>query len=85
MVSAGQLIATVADRDVRAPFGGVLRGLVRSGVTVDPGVKMGDVDPRAERAHCFTASDKSLAVGGGVLEAILAFAQRTGSDREGRQ
>ena len=81
-VSTGELIATVADREVRAPFDGVLRGLLRSGVTVQQGVKIGDVDPRAERAHCFTVSDKSLAVGGGVLEAILVYAQRTGSTQE---
>jgi xanthine dehydrogenase accessory factor len=31
------------------------------------------VDPRAERDHCFTISDKSLAVGGGVLEAVMSL------------
>jgi xanthine dehydrogenase accessory factor len=34
-------------------------------------MKIGDVDPRARREHCFTVSDKSLAIGGGVLEAVL--------------
>ena len=38
-------------------------------------MKIGDVDPRARREHCFTISDKSLAVGGGVLEAVLAAPQ----------
>ncbi len=55
---------------------GILRGLIRSGVHVSAGLKVGDIDPRAEREHCFTVSDKSLAVGGGVLEAILAFSAR---------
>ena len=31
----------------------------------------GDVDPRGQVENCYTASDKALAVGGGVLEAIL--------------
>lgn len=68
----GQLIATVAGREVRAPFAGVLRGLIHTAVEVTPGYKIGDLDPRGVTAHCFTISDKSLAVGGGVLEAILA-------------
>jgi xanthine dehydrogenase accessory factor len=71
-LEAGQLIATVASQEVRAPFAGVLRGLVHPHVPVTPGLKIGDLDPRGEVSHCFTISDKSLAVGGGVLEAILA-------------
>ena len=71
-LQAGQLIATVAGHEVRAPFAGVLRGLVHSQVPVTKGFKIGDLDPRGVVRHCFTISDKSLAVGGGVLEAILA-------------
>ena len=36
-------------------------------------MKCGDVDPREQAANCTTASDKALAVGGGVLEALLHF------------
>jgi len=50
---------------------GVLRGLLHDGLQVHPNMKVGDVDPRAEREHCFTISDKALAIAGGVLEAIL--------------
>ncbi len=71
-IKAGQLIATVAGREVRAPFDGVLRGLIHPNVPVTTGFKIGDLDPRGEVRHCFTISDKSLAVGGGVLEAVLA-------------
>lgn len=52
---------------------GVLRGLLADGVAVHKGMKSGDVDPRCAVDHCFCASDKALAVGGGVLEAILAL------------
>ena len=72
MVKADQVLATVSGTEVRAGLDGVLRGLIHSGLVVSAGLKIGDVDPRAERAHCFSISDKSLAVGGGVLEAILA-------------
>jgi hypothetical protein len=35
-------------------------------------MKVGDLDPRGVREYCFLISDKARAVGGGVLEAILA-------------
>ncbi len=74
-VIGGQLIATVGGEPVRAPFDGVLRGLLHDGVPVSAGHKIGDVDPRGVRRHCFTISDKTLAVGGGVVEAILSAPQ----------
>jgi xanthine dehydrogenase accessory factor len=75
LVSTGQLIATVGGEPVRAPFQGVLRGLLHEGVPVSAGYKIGDVDPRGIRRHCFTISDKALAVGGGVVEAVLSAPQ----------
>jgi len=71
-LAPGQLVAAVGGQEVRARIEGVLRGLIRPGMHVAAGIKIGDIDPRAEPAHCFTISDKSLAVAGGVLEAILA-------------
>jgi xanthine dehydrogenase accessory factor len=35
-------------------------------------MKIGDVDPRNEAAYCWEISDKALAIGGGVLEALLS-------------
>jgi xanthine dehydrogenase accessory factor len=69
----GQVVAAVDGHEVHAGTGGVLRGLVRSGALVGPGEKIGDVDPRAAPEHCYVISDKSLAIAGGVLEAILRF------------
>lgn len=59
-----------------APFAGVLRGLIHPSVTAPAGMKIGDLDPRADVAACFTVSDKALAIGGGVLEAILMWLAR---------
>jgi xanthine dehydrogenase accessory factor len=74
---AGAIIATVHGdemaRPVVAPFAGVLRGIVHPTAPVTAGMKIGDLDPRVQPAYCFTVSDKSLAIGGGVLEAILRF------------
>ncbi len=72
LLQEGQLIARVGERPVYAPFTGVLRGLLDDDTPVTAGMKIGDLDPRARREHCFTISDKSLAVGGGALEAVLA-------------
>jgi xanthine dehydrogenase accessory factor len=72
-VRAGDAVGLVDGVPVLALIDGILRGLLRSGTRVTPGFKTGDVDPRADREHCFTASDKALAVGGGVLEAAGAL------------
>ncbi len=74
LVKKGDVILTVADEEVISPFDGVVRGLIHEGIDVKQGMKVGDVDPRPEPFRCWTASEKSLAIGGGVLEAILAKA-----------
>jgi xanthine dehydrogenase accessory factor len=76
-VAEGELVASVNGIPVYAPFAGVLRGLIHPGLCVPAGLKIGDLDPRGERDHCVTISDKSLAIAGGVLEAILATREET--------
>ena len=80
LVEAGETVGTVAGLPMTCTISGMLRGLLPDGVPVRKGMKSGDVDPRGEKANCTTASDKALAVGGGVLEAILHF---SGILREG--
>ncbi len=70
-IDGGQIIADVAGEKIIAPFSGVLRGIIRSGITVSENMKIGDIDPRGKTDYCYTVSDKALAVGGGVLEALL--------------
>ena len=72
-VTAGDVCATVAGEPMRATIDGVVRGLLQAGVPVHKGMKCGDVDPRCHPEYIESASDKALAVGGGVLEAILAL------------
>jgi xanthine dehydrogenase accessory factor len=71
LVRPGQVVAEVDEHAIKAPFAGVLRGLVMHGLTVSQGMKVGDVDPRQDPSYCTWVSDKALAVGGGVLEALL--------------
>ena len=72
-VRAGDVCATVAGEPMRATIDGVVRGLLQAGVRVTAGMKSGDVDPRCRPEYIRTVSDKASAVGGGVLEAILAL------------
>ena len=80
-VRAGDLCARVAGEPMRATIDGVVRGLLQAGVRVTAGMKSGDVDPRCHPEYIETSSDKALAVGGGVLEAILALSGGAADDR----
>jgi xanthine dehydrogenase accessory factor len=73
VVNVGDVVGRVGQAPVLAPIAGVLRGLIHDGVPVQAGLKIGDIDPRAAPDHCCTISDKALAIGGGVLEAILIY------------
>ena len=77
-VHSGQLIARCGETPVFAAIDGVLRGLLQGGVPVFEGMKCGDIDPRCERDHCFTISDKARAVAGGALEAALCLRHKRG-------
>ena len=70
-VKMGDVAATVDGQSMVCTLDGVLRGILADGTPVHKGMKSGDIDPRCELRHCYCASDKALAVGGGVLEAIL--------------
>ena len=70
-LAAGQVIAEVNSQLLAAPFSGLLRGLLHSGIRVARNLKVGDLDPRNDPRLCRLVSDKALAIGGGVLEVLL--------------
>lgn len=72
-VAAGHLIAMVGGAELRARIPGVLRGLIHPSVDVETGLKIGDIDPRDEPSHCFTITDKALAIAGGILEGVMSL------------
>ena len=72
-VEEGETIGFVEGQPMKCTISGVLRGILPEGTPVFRGMKAGDVDPRGKREYCDTVSDKALAVGGGVLEAVLAL------------
>jgi len=73
LVKAGEVIAEVGEVPLKAEISGILRGLIYPQSWVTQGMKVGDIDPRGIRDYCFTISDKSRSIGGGVLEAICAY------------
>jgi len=69
-VSAGRIIGEVAGTPVIAEIDGVVRGIIHDGLTVSHRQKIGDIDPRGIRELCYRISDKSDAIGAGVLKAL---------------
>lgn len=70
-VKKGEVIAYIDGVEVIAEIDGIVRGMLQEGIEVFKGMKSGDIDPRCEKDHCFTISDKARSIGGGVLEAIM--------------
>ncbi|MDO8364612.1 MAG: selenium-dependent molybdenum cofactor biosynthesis protein YqeB [Actinomycetota bacterium] len=76
-VAAGQQLGRVGEEVLAAPFDGVVRGLIAPGTAVPHGLKIADVDPRPD-VDWHEISDKALAVGGGVMEAVLTWISAAG-------
>lgn len=72
-VRTGDIAGTVNGVPMLCQIDGMLRGILPDGTPVTRGMKSGDVDPRGKREYCDLVSDKALAIGGGVLEAILSL------------
>ncbi len=70
-VKKDEVVAYIDGVEVLAEIDGIVRGMLQEGIEVFKGMKSGDIDPRCEKNHCFTISDKARSIGGGVLEAIM--------------
>ncbi|MBK7454579.1 MAG: hypothetical protein IPJ46_12935 [Anaerolineales bacterium] len=77
LLEEGQIIAEIDSKienrrsKIISPFKGILRGLIRPNIEITDKMKIGDVDLRNDPVLNTLVSDKALAIGGGVLEAIL--------------
>lgn len=90
LVEKGQVIARITCedsseiRDVKASLTGVLRGMIRDDYKVFKGMKIADIDPRAEeKDNCFTISDKARSIGNAVVTLLVGFAARQAVDDRG--
>lgn len=86
-VGEGEIIAVIVGETGECPvparIAGLLRGLIRDGYPVKPGMKIADIDPRAEEYNnCFTISDKARCIAGSVLE-LVCRQVRCGGEGEG--
>jgi len=72
----GEVVATPPS-PVHAPFTGMVRGLITPGSQVAAGLKIADIDPRNDPEACLQISDKALAIGGGVVEALHRLSVRS--------
>ena len=75
-VGKHDVLGMVGHSEVRSPFEGLVRGLIREGQLVQAGCKIGDIDPRVDVSY-EEISDKALSIGGGVLEAVLTWQNRS--------
>ncbi|MEG1910941.1 MAG: selenium-dependent molybdenum cofactor biosynthesis protein YqeB [Cloacibacillus sp.] len=73
VAEAGETVGFICGEPVKAVISGVIRGLINPAVECTPDMKIGDIDPRGLREYCFTISDKSLSIAGGVMEAVSRF------------
>lgn len=71
-VSAGEVVATIGDAELRAPLDGILRGLTHDGVEVQAGTKVVEVDPRGDVSNVTGLGARPRRIGEGVLRAIEA-------------
>jgi xanthine dehydrogenase accessory factor len=72
-VQAGTLVGHLEHVEIRAPLGGRLRGLTRSGVAVERGMKIVEIDPRENDALVFGLGERPIKIAEGVLAAIQCY------------
>ena len=69
-VEENAVIATIGMLPLRAPIGGILRGLTRSGVEVPARAKVIEVDARGDPASAFGLGERPRRIAKGVLKAM---------------
>ncbi len=72
VAAKGAVLGAIDGEPVLAKLSGTVRGLILPG-PVSAGLKIADVDPRFDPTAVHHVSDKSLSVGGGVLESVLVW------------
>lgn len=70
-VAVNEVVASVGGQPLKAQVGGIIRALLRSGMEVEKGTKLVEIDPSGNKEVCFHIRGKMRAIAGGVLEAIL--------------
>jgi len=75
-IAEGETIGYAGSSIVKACVSGSVWGLVREGLNVKQGQKIGDIDPRGERDLCFQITPQARAIAEGVVRAIVSSFNR---------
>jgi xanthine dehydrogenase accessory factor len=75
VVQRDEVLLTIEETEVRAPFTGLLRGLIREGISAPKGMKIADIDPRTD-VDWRTISDKARCLGGAALEGYFLLKRK---------
>ncbi len=69
-VAAGQVVGHVEGEPLVAKVGGIIRGIVKDGLTVTAGAKLVDIDPRGDPAYLSELSKKAWTIADAVLSVV---------------
>jgi xanthine dehydrogenase accessory factor len=69
-VDAGETVLYVDRTPIQALINGTVRGVIRE-IDVGDREKVGDIEPAGRPVGPWSISDKAMAIGGGVLEAVM--------------
>lgn len=69
------VVGHLGNTPVRAPFDGILRGVVRDGTEVPAGAKLLEIDPRGRRASVARFDGRVRAIGKAVIRALAVREQ----------
>lgn len=72
-VEKNEVIGYIDETPIKAEISGILRGALKSGLLVSKGDKILDIDHELNEIDCFSLSDRALAIGGGVVEAVRSW------------
>ena len=69
-IESGQAIGAVDGRPVFARVAGILRGIVKNGLTVPAGAKLADIDPRGDARALTRISEKAWIIAAAVHQVL---------------
>lgn len=72
-VEAGQVVGRVEGESLIAKVGGIIRGIVKDGLSVQAGTKLVDIDPRGDPTYLSELSQKAWIIADAVLTAVRQY------------
>lgn len=72
-VQPGQEVGRVDGTPLLSEAGGILRGIAWTGLRVEAGAKLAEIDPTGDPANCQGIGDRPARIAEGVLEAIAGW------------